>query len=278
MTPEPAFSGSHEDPAMLAVMSSPLAAQRETLDGWGLSGVGLVHLLSSCHGGCFFCSNRSLTEMPAAWVTSRDVVAARLDGIEGLASLCVGGTEPLTHPSLPAILARARSAGVPVELMTSGLELAAPAAAARLAQDGVARVAVPLYAPTAPLHDDVVGRPGQHAVVVDGLDRAVAAGIGVEVHTLALRRTLPALRALARQVRERWGATLAVAPLRRKDDLFRYEDEAPSYREVEAALAGADVRLVGFPACVAPDVPRGGPAHLDVYGDGELRPVQGERA
>lgn len=299
----------HEDPEMLRVMATPVVEQVATLRAWGWPGVGLVHLLSSCHGGCFFCSNRTLVEMPAELITADPVVATRLVGLKGadLALLCVGGTEPTTHPSFDAVLRRCAAAGVPTEIMTSGLSLAVPGEAERWAALGVARVAAPLYGPVAGVHDAVVERPGQHAQVVEGLDRARAAGLEVAVHTLALRRTLGGLAPLARQVRERWDGTLAIAPLRRKDDLFRYEDEAPSWPELAAAVRGAPVELVGFPDCAVPEAPRGGaaviglyfrtqrlehaapcagcarrttcrgvvPAHLDAYGERELQPWPG---
>lgn len=306
MTADAMPAVAHEDPEMLALMATPVAGQAATLETWGWPGVGLLHLLSSCHGGCFFCSNRTLVEMPAELVTTGTTVEARLAGLEtlGLDLLCIGGTEPTTHPRFEEVLARCAAAGIATEIMTSGLSLAVPGEAARWRDLGVARVAVPLYGPVPGLHDAIVERPGQHARVVAGLDHARAAGIDVAVHTLALRRTLGGLAPLARQVHARWGSTLAVAPLRRKDDLFRYEDEAPSWRELASAVGDAPVELVGFPACAATDLARGGaavialyfrtqrlvhaapcvgcdarhrcrgvvPAHLEAYGEGELTP------
>ncbi len=265
-------AASHEDGSVLEVLHAPYADQRAALATWGLAGTGVLMLMSSCEGRCFFCAQPEVLNMPASMVTREEAARTWVDAAVPLAGdrLLIGGTEPATHPSMLPSARLARSRGFAgVEVMTSGLRLANPGTAEAWAEAGVTEVCVPIYATQAPLHDAVVGVPGHHARLLDGLDRARAAGIRVAVHTLALRRTLEDLPWLAALATERWGARLAVAPLREKESLFRYAEEAPSLREVEAVVRACDVSLVGFPACVAPEVPRAAPGIIAVYFRGQ---------
>jgi molybdenum cofactor biosynthesis enzyme MoaA len=178
----------------------------------------------------------------------------------------IGGTEPPTHSYFDATLTRAREVGFRrIQLMTSGLSLESREIAADWSQRGIRSICVPLYGPDAATHDAVVRVPGHFERATRGLDSAVAAGITAYVHTLALRGTLPSLARLAELSRKRWKARLAVAPLRAKDEVFDFSSHSVSYPEVAAAIASADVSLVGFPACVAPEVPRGAALLIELY-------------
>lgn len=260
----------HEDDAVLGALFGPPEPQRSALEAWGLPGTQVLMLMSSCEGRCFFCAQPEVLDMPAHMVTRPDVAlgwVAQTSPRPG-DRLLIGGTEPATHPVLLDAVRAARARGFArVEVMTSGLRL--DVAASRWAEAGVTQVCVPLYATDAARHDAIVRVPGHHARVTAGLDAARAAGLEVAVHTLALRRTLDDLAWLAAQVTARWGARLAVAPLREKEQLFAYADEAPTLREVESAVRAADVTLTGFPACVAPEVPRGAPGIIAVYFRGQ---------
>lgn len=267
---------SHEDDEVLATLYAPFAEQRERLASWGLPGSGVRMLMSSCEGRCFFCAQPEVLNMPPHMVTRPEEALAWVAEASPSVGdrLLIGGTEPATHPVLLDVVREARGRGFArVEVMTSGLRLAQPGVAERWAEAGVSEVCVPLYATEAALHDAVVGIPGHHARLLAGLERARAAGVDVAVHTLALRRTLHDLARLADLVRARFGTPLCVAPLREKEQLFRYAEEAPSYRAVESVVRAADVRLTGFPDCVAPEVPRGAPGIIAVYFRGQ-RTVQ----
>lgn len=268
-----ARGASHEDGGVLDVLHAPFGAQREALMSWGLPGTGVLMLMSSCEGRCFFCAQPEVLDMPASMVTRSEAALAWVSAAEPSAGdrLLVGGTEPATHPVLLDAVRAARARGFSgVEVMTSGLRLAPAGAARAWATAGVTAVCAPIYSTDPGLHDAVVGIPGHHARVLSGLDAARAEGIRVDVHTLALRRTLHDLGALAALVRGRFDSRLAVAPLREKEALFAYAAEAPSYRDLAARIRDLDVSLVGFPACVAPDLPRGAPGIIAVYFRGQL--------
>ena len=265
------MSRSHEDADVHALMEAPLSAQREALAAWGLPPAGLLILMSKCLGRCFFCAQRVVTDPPPALITRWDPVSTWLEENRGLGieRLCLGGTEPPTHPDFYRTLDRAREVGfTAVELMTSAVQLAHPVIVQRWWDHGVRAVCAPIYGVTAEEHDRIVQVQGHHERLVRGLDLARRRGMTVHLHTLALRRTLAGLGGLAAFTRARWGARLAIAPLRPKD-MFDYRAEAVGFDALTAAVADADVSLVGFPACVLPDKPREAPLLIEVYFRGQ---------
>jgi hypothetical protein len=243
----------HEDAETVAVLDASPAVQAAAMARWGLPPATIALLVNSCEQRCFFCANPGTTSVPASATTPWQRLHARLLARpEPVRTLLIGGNEPLLHPDYDRLLVAAREAGFGrIEVMTSGLRRVR----------GVEAVAVPLYAADAGTHDAIVGSAAWDRVVA-GLDAAAADGIAVRVHTIAMRRTLPGLPALARMVRERWGTKLSVAPLREKADVFRYDDEAVPLEELQ--LDG-EITLVGFPDCVAPHLERGAAAIIEVY-------------
>ncbi len=259
---------SHEDEAMAEVMAAPLGTQLARFEDWGLPRTGLLILMSACQGRCFFCASPAVTDPGPDIVTPFERVERWLDdNLElGVEDLCLGGTEPPTHTHFDATLERAKSVGFSrIQLMTSGLSLESSKLAADWYAAGIRSICVPLYGSNARAHDSVVGVPGHFERATRGLDNARSAGIEPFVHTLLLRRTLGDLGALATLTRSRWGARLAIAPLRAKDEVFAFRSESVPYDEIEPAIASADVSLVGFPSCVAPEVSRGGPLLIELY-------------
>lgn len=259
---------SHEDDSMAEVMAAPLAVQLEKFAEWGLPRAGLLILMSACQGRCFFCASPAVTAPGPDIVTPRERALAWLDGNRSLAveDLCLGGTEPPTHSHFRETLERARDVGFArVQLMTSALPLANEGVAREWHALGIRSVATPLYAASAALHDEIVGVPGHFERVLAGLDRAFSEGITPHVHTLAIRRNLAELGRLAELSLGRWHARLSVAPLRAKEEVFSFASEASSYAELERALAGAPLSLIGFPSCVAPNLPRGAALLIQLY-------------
>jgi pyruvate-formate lyase-activating enzyme len=241
------------------------------LSSWGHAHTATLFLMSSCLGRCFFCAQPEVLDMPEHMVTRGEAVdawMARLSG-SGARTLLLAGTEPTTHPSFARVLSSAKGHGIErIEVMTSGLALAEPGVAERWFAQGVRAVAVPIYGVTPELHDDVVRVPGHHARLLGALRNAVAAGLVVELHTLALRRLLPHLGDLAAFAHALTGQPLGVAPVRDKPGIFAFASEALRYETLADALRGAPVALVGFPACAAPDLPRGGAPVLALYARG----------
>jgi pyruvate-formate lyase-activating enzyme len=262
----------HEDPQVIRLMAAVPSEQAETLSGWGMPDTGLLILMSSCDGRCFFCAHEEVMNMPASMVTPWPRITRWMDdaGTAGTRRMLLGGTEPTSHPQFAASLVAAQAAGVTeVSLMTSGVRLAGEGVAEQWSAWGIREVCVPLYAAEPGPHDDVVRFPGHWDAVVTGLRNARAAGMRVQVHTLAIRRTLDHLPALAAFTRTQLGARLVVSPVREKDHVFRYADEALPHAVIAEAVAGLDVSLAGFPACVAPDTPRWAPDVISLYFRGQ---------
>jgi len=240
----------HEDPAMHAFMDAPFEAQARQLNEWGEEACGLLILMSGCEGQCFFCAQPSVTHPPASLIPQWSAVEKKLlaNRSTGLKHLLIGGTEPPTHPDFERALGLAAECGVEsVQLMTSALQ--AKTRSERWWALGVRSLCTPLYSHQPDLHDAVVGVPGHWRGVVAGLDAAAAQGMTLHLHTLAMRRTLQGVPALAEWVRSRWGVGLSLAPMRPKDALFSYEREAARFGEIKEVV-GKEVGLMGFPLCV----------------------------
>jgi MoaA/NifB/PqqE/SkfB family radical SAM enzyme len=266
-------STAHEERRVLELITAPLGAQLRTLAEWGLPRAGLLLLMNACENRCFFCANEGVLSPPPSAITQWSAVRPWLEQnrVERAETLCVVGTEPALHADFDRALSLAQDVGFrELEVMTSGLQLAVPGAAARWAERGVRRVCVPLYASEPALHDAVVGRPAAFERTLRGLEGAARVGIEVRVHTLALRRTEAALPALARFVRDTFSTRLSIAPVRPKEAVFDYPREAEAFDAFERALAPIeDVGLVGFPLCVAPDRPRDAALTMQLYFRGQ---------
>lgn len=258
----------HETSEVHDFMDQLAPAQQAQLARWGLQQAGLLVLMSACYGRCFFCAHEGVTAPPPELVTPWQRVVDYLGSFRhtGMTELCLGGTEPSTHPDFRRTLLLARKAGVQsVQLMTSGVTLARHAP--RWRELGVTSVVVPLYAADAPTHDAIVGVRGHHAAVLEGLHAAAEAGITPHVHSLAMRRTIAGLPHLARWLP--WGP-LHIAPLRPKDHVFSFAPEAIDPEDL-APLADTDAHLIGFPACWLPQLSREAPLLLALYFRGQAR-------
>jgi len=257
-------------------MAAELPEQARILAEWGLPRAGLLILMSPCENRCFFCAQPAVTHPPEAdwtpWARVERLLRANHD--LGLDLLCIGGTEPLTHPSFARALDLARTAGFSsVQLMTSGLRLAQPDEAKRWKTAGITHVAVPIYSAEAAVHDAVCGTPC-HSRLLEGLDRAQEVGLQISLHTLALNRTLEELPALAALCQDRWRSTIALAPPRPKDGVWDFAAEAPSLAAVAAAIDGIPhdrLSLMGWPVCLDADRPRGGALVMSLYFQGQDR-------
>jgi hypothetical protein len=261
----------HEDSAVVGLLTATPASQVEQIRAWGLPPAVLLLLMNACENRCFFCANDGVVRPPPEAQTGWAAIEAHLEAARslGMSTVCIVGTEPALHPDFERTLTLARAVGFArVELMTSGLRLAEPGVAQRWFAAGIVSVAVPMYGASAVVHDGVVGTVSFNRTLL-ALDQAKAAGIQVQVHTLALTRTLAALPALAALVQQRWGCRLAIAPVRPKESLFDYPSEAPSYAQLERAITGLDLSLTGFPDCVAPAAARGAALVIQLYFRGQ---------
>ena len=243
---------------------------------WGLRPAGLLIMMSPCLGRCFFCAQPAVTNPPRSEWTGWTRVASLLEENPqvGLTRLCIGGTEPTTHPDFYRALQLANDHGfTEIELMTSGVPLAEPGEAQRWRKAGIQTIATPIYSADAAVHDAVTGM-ACHATLLRGLDAAKQAGIEVRLHTLALTETLAGLEALAALVQERWQHPLTLAPARPKDAVWSYAQQAPSLTAVAQALGAIEpgaIQLTGWPDCLAPSHARGAAQVIDLYFRGQTR-------
>lgn len=263
-----------EDETWRRILLAPLREQLREFEARGLPRAGVLILQNACENRCFFCANAGVTHTAENAVTRLEHIERWIDDARGVdvERLCVGGTEPALHPAFEDALRGLTSAKLgPIEVMTSGLRLAEAGVAERWAALGVRAVAVPLYAATARLHDEVVCHPGAFERTLAGLDGARAAGIDVLVHTLALRRTAAELPALGTLVRERYASRLALGAPRPKPSVWQWETEALTAAELEQQPAELDVSFVGYPLCVGRGKPRGSAAVIELYFQGSRR-------
>lgn len=244
----------HEDGEIHALLGASPDVQIAMLRARGLPEAVTLVLVNSCENRCFFCASPGTTAVPPGDLTRMTRIRAHLEARPaGITRLVIGGNEPTLHPDFDRALALAHASGFEhVELMTSGMRLGDPDKLAEWKRLGLASVAVPIYAPSAELHDAVCGTASFDRLV-RGLDAARDAGITIHLHTLLLKRTRHVLDELAHLSRARWGATLAIAPLRDKQQLFRFADEAVPLDETAALLTSlsAPTARLGMPLCVA---------------------------
>ena len=242
----------YEDPSFHSFMSAPFEEQIAQLRVWGEVPAGLLILMSACEGQCFFCAQPVVTHPPPSMITQFDAVRTKLMANQqlGIQRLMIGGTEPPTHPHFEDTLRLAQRVGFSeIQLMTSGLTFRKHGR--HWARLGVRSVCSPLYSADSETHDAVVGVPGHWEQVVAGLDTAFALGLEVHVHTLAMVRTLSHLPALGRWVQSRWGTTVLVAPMRPKEDVFRFKTAAASLDSIRL-IQEPSLQWTGFPECVQP--------------------------
>lgn len=259
---------SHEDAEIHEFLAAGAARQAELLERWGFPRAVVLMLFNACEARCFFCANPGTVAVPDDQRTRWAAMEQHLRGRPvGETRLLVGGNEPLLHPDIDRAFALAAELGFTwIELMTSGLQLAHPERLARWVEHGLRSVAVPIYSQDPTLHDAICGVPC-HARLLAGLDAARDAGVQIWLHTLALRRNVDELDALARWAGERWGAPVAVAPLREKDGLFRYDPENVPLAELQERLPGMspNLHLVGMPACLDRGRARGSATVIEMY-------------
>lgn len=103
--------------------------------------------------------------------------------------LILTGGEPLTRPDLFDIACRATARGLTVVMGTNGT-IITPDIARDMRDAGIGRISVSLDFPTPELHDTFRGVAGAFDATVEGIRRAQAAGIEVQINTTITRRNV----------------------------------------------------------------------------------------
>ena len=260
-----------EDPTVRNFLVDSVDGQSETFRRWGFPPTRVLILYNACGFRCFFCASAGTSGRKDSDRTGWSQIAEHLAQArpEEEGRLIIAGNEPVLHPDFERILVLAGERGFTnIHLMTSGTWLANSTDMERWVRAGLRSVAVPVYALTPSLHDEVVGSEA-HGRLFAGLDLAKESGVDVHLHTLALKRTVSEFLPLAELAHSRWGSLLSVAPLREKEGQFDWESEAMSLVEINEWIhtlpMGAPIRLVGLPSCVGRGWPRGAAHSISVY-------------
>jgi AdoMet-dependent heme synthase len=114
----------------------------------------------------------------------------------------LSGGEPLFRPDLFDIAAYGVETGFRMALATNGT-LVDERVAAKIADSGVARVAISLDGAVPDTHDRFRGQPGAHALAVRGLRNLRAEGVSVQINSTIARHNvteLPAILDLALEI------------------------------------------------------------------------------
>lgn len=114
----------------------------------------------------------------------------------------ITGGDPLKRPDLFDLIAHGVQLGLAVAVTPSGTPLLDGGAVKRLAEAGVARLALSLDGATAPAHDGFRGQPGSFDHTVMGLRQARACGIPIQINTTVTRRNVATLADIAARVAE----------------------------------------------------------------------------
>ena len=169
-----------------------------------------VALTYRCNLTCAFCyAGCGVAGLPPGWsehrVMSDDEVCRVLEIVRRDArcpSVSFTGGEPTLRPALARFVRHAKDVGLKANLISNGQRLDAERVAA-LAGAGLDSAQLSLEGPSAPTHDDLVGRPGAFDRLWEAVDRLRARGIRVHTNTTLTRRNLPAAEAVVDLVADR---------------------------------------------------------------------------
>jgi radical SAM protein with 4Fe4S-binding SPASM domain len=158
-----------------------------------------IALTYGCQARCRFCYASAPDREADVDEMSPEDVERVIDMIADEAqcpSLSFSGGEPTLIKELPRYVARAKSKGIRVNVITNGIRCADPELVDRLAEAGLDSAQVSLEGGTAELHDDIVGRPGSFEQTVRGVRELRRAGIHTHTNTTICglnKRHLPEL-------------------------------------------------------------------------------------
>lgn len=206
---------------------------------------------TGCRNACSFCTTRIIQEKSRApWVLDdlTQFHASLEEGASrGFDSLRFVAVEPLEHPDLPDLVARARDLGYTrIEAWTSARSLADPGHAEELASRGLTAVCALLLGSSAEVHDAAARAPGSFDETMAGLRRAREL-LEVSTHVVLVRQNLDDLERIVDMARSMglgepdW----VVVPAPSSEDREIYRSFAPGWTHLARTAAG-----------LAPDVMR----------------------
>jgi cyclic pyranopterin phosphate synthase len=223
--------------------------------------VGLLDVILGydCNLWCDYCTITA--EMRRRSLPSSSVARALSDGRrDGLDRVSFTGGEPTIRPDLIGLVRRARELGYgDVKVQSNGLMFAEERNVAKLVEAGCNRIHVSIHTHDAARYDAIVQREGSHALMVRGLENAVAHApdfvADVILKSGTWEKLADALAWLhARGVRNvhLWFVSLTDGNRDNVASMPRMTDVVPAMRE---ALAWArahemDVRSLHVPRCL----------------------------
>jgi uncharacterized Fe-S cluster-containing radical SAM superfamily protein len=224
--------------------------------GWA---VGILR--QGCDQFCVFCPSADRDKVRADWAGTTP--QEQFDDLShqyrrayrlGARKAGIGGNDALRFPLAVELVTAVFELGYERALMhTTGLPLADDGLAERLAPFRELELLVPIYGSTAEEHEAVTCLPGSFERLCRGLDRVVRQGSPrLKLQTIALDSSIDRIPALADFVRERFGATLSVSPLRanRLGERRHLEDAGRLGRVRGLAERRPDLPMAEFPRCV----------------------------
>jgi len=141
----------------------------------------------SCNNNCSHCYNEpGRRTMPSLPTEDWRRVLDRLWSI-GVPYVIFTGGEPTLHPGLIELIAHAESLGQITGVNTNGRRLSEAGFAEDLVRAGCDHAQITLASQRPELHDRIVGAPGAFAETVEGIRRALAAGLHSLTNTTLVR-------------------------------------------------------------------------------------------
>ena len=202
-----------------------------------------LSISSDCHQSCAFCSVKQW-EPPTDGddaLTARlraDLTSARARGIRHVR---LNGYDPLTWPSALDLVRYATALGYRrMDVFSPATRLASSDFCDALlsAMPPERRFVIPVYGATAQTHDEVVGRPGAHALMKQAVANLTARGVELQFQAVVTPQNLGEIRQLCQQMGDQGhfvSLHLPYPTTEAKSD--RYFDVALTHREIAEALA-----------------------------------------
>jgi len=167
----------------------------EELCAVGLEGEGRAHLVirTKCQNACTFCTTRIINlENRAPWAVDdlpKIDRTLRMLREKGCTRLRFAAIEPLEHPDIVEIIRRARRSGFSeIEVWSHGGPLADMALARQVVDAGLTLLDVPVFGPSADIHDRIAGRAGAFEETRRGLANLREAGFDrINAHMVVAR-------------------------------------------------------------------------------------------
>ncbi|MDO5044390.1 MAG: radical SAM protein [Coriobacteriia bacterium] len=214
-------------------------------------------LTRSCNLSCAHC--RAASEFgfyPGE--LSTDEIKATIDTITTITNpiLILTGGEPLLRPDIWEIIDYSKEKGASPVVATNGT-LLSEEVAKNLAAHKVPRISVSIDFPTAELHDEFRGKQGAFEETIEGIKRAKAHGVGVQINTTVTKlnyHLLEELHDLALSLKVDAFHIFLLVPTGRGEDLVEVELTPDEY---ETALTWAYERQKTSPMHFKPtDAPQ----------------------